>query len=42
MKRQHKTLLAVGFLIFLAGWLAWTFLLTESALEAPPAAVQPS
>lgn len=42
MKRQHKTLLTVGFLIFLAGWLAWSVLLTESELEEPPAAVQPN
>ncbi|MGH7788831.1 MAG: hypothetical protein ACRERC_18320, partial [Candidatus Binatia bacterium] len=42
LKRQHKTLLTVGFIIFLAGWLAWSVLLTESELEEPPAAVQPS
>jgi len=30
MKRHHKILLAVGVLIFLAGWLAWSVLLTES------------
>jgi hypothetical protein len=36
MKRQHRTLIAVGFLLFLAGWLAWSVLLTESEIEQPP------
>jgi len=30
MKRHHKILLAVGVLIFLAGWLAWSVLLAVS------------
>jgi len=34
MKRHHKILLAVGALIFLAGWFAWSVLLTESDMPA--------
>lgn len=41
MKRQHKTLLAIGFIVFVAGWLAWSVLLTESELEQPPVAADP-
>lgn len=40
MKRQHKTLIGVGLLIFLAAWLAWSFLLTESELDEPAAVQQ--
>jgi hypothetical protein len=36
MKRHHKILLAVGVIIFLAGWLAWSVLLTESDMPHPP------
>ncbi len=36
MKRRHKKLIVVGLLIFLAGWLAWSVLLTESELPAAP------
>jgi hypothetical protein len=40
MKRQHKTLIGIGFLIFLAAWLAWSVLLTESELTEPAAVQQ--
>jgi hypothetical protein len=40
MKRQHRTLLAVGLVIFLAAWLAWSMLLTESEIPETPAAQQ--
>jgi hypothetical protein len=36
MKRRHQKLIAVGLLLFLVGWLAWSVLLTESELPAPP------
>ena len=42
MQRRHKTLIAVGLIIFLLGWFAWSVLLTESEVEEPPAAVQPA
>ena len=35
MKRHHKILLAVGVILFLAGWLAWSVLLTESDMPQP-------
>jgi len=35
MKRHHK-ILVVGVLILLAGWLAWSVLLTESDMPHPP------
>ena len=35
MKRQHKTLIAVGMILFLAGWLAWSVLLTEDEVSQP-------
>jgi hypothetical protein len=35
MKRHHKILLTVGIILFLAGWLAWSVLLTESDLPHP-------
>jgi hypothetical protein len=35
MKRQHKTLIAVGMILFLAGWLAWSVLLTEDEVAQP-------
>lgn len=40
MKRHHKVLLIIGFLLFLAGWLAWGGLLTEEEMpeESAPAA----
>jgi hypothetical protein len=41
MKRQHRTLIAVGALLFLAGWLAWSVLLTESEIPEPPPTEQP-
>jgi len=36
MKRQHKTLLAVGLIVFIAGWFAWSVLLTENEVAPPP------
>jgi len=35
MKRQHRRLIVIGLLIFLAGWLAWSVLLTESDMPQP-------
>lgn len=35
MKSQHKTLIAVGMILFLAGWLAWSVLLTEDEVSQP-------
>ena len=40
MHRRHKTLIAVGLVIFLLGWLAWSVLLTESEVEEPAAVQQ--
>ncbi len=40
MKRHHKIILAVGVLVFLAGWFAWSVLLTESDMPQAPAAQQ--
>jgi hypothetical protein len=40
MKRHHKILLAVGLLVFLAGWFAWSVLLTERDMPEAPAAEQ--
>jgi len=40
MKRHHKILLAVGVIVFLAGWLAWSVLLTESEMPVEPPAAQ--
>ncbi len=34
MQRHHKRILAVGIILLLAGWFAWSVLLTES--EEPP------
>ena len=39
MKRHHKLLVA-GVLLLLAGWFAWSVLLTESDLPKPPPAQQ--
>ena len=39
MKRHHKILL-VGIILMLAGWLAWSALLTQSEMPAPPPATQ--
>jgi len=39
MKRHHK-LLVVGVIVLLAGWLAWSVLLTESEVTEPPQAQQ--
>jgi hypothetical protein len=36
MKRQHKTLIAVGLIVFIAGWFAWSVLLTEDEVAPPP------
>jgi hypothetical protein len=41
MQRRHKTLIAVGLIVFVLGWLAWSVLLTESEIPQPPAAEQP-
>jgi hypothetical protein len=35
MQRRHKTLIAVGLVVFLLGWLAWSVLLTDSEVEEP-------
>ena len=40
MQRRHKTLIGVGLIIFLLGWLAWSVLLTESEEEPAPAPAQ--
>lgn len=40
MHRRHKTLIAVGLVVFILGWLAWSVLLTESEVEQPPVAEQ--
>jgi hypothetical protein len=32
MKRHHRILLAVSVIVLLAGWLAWSMLLTESEM----------
>jgi hypothetical protein len=39
MKRHHK-LIVGGIVLFLAGWLAWSVLLTESEVAPPPPPVQ--
>ena len=39
MKRHHKILVA-GVLVLLAGWLAWSVLLTESDVAKPPPPAQ--
>jgi hypothetical protein len=39
MKRHHKILVA-GVLVLLVGWLAWSVLLTESDVAAPPPPAQ--
>jgi len=39
MHRRRRNLIAIGFVAFLAGWLAWKVLLTKSKIPAsPPAA----
>src|SRR5262249_50422633 len=39
MHRRRRNLIAIGFVTFLAGWLAWKVLLTKSKIPAsPPAA----
>ncbi|MGD9762296.1 MAG: hypothetical protein AB7V27_01085 [Candidatus Binatia bacterium] len=35
MKRRHKKLIIGGLVLFLAGWLAWSVLLTESEVPEP-------
>jgi hypothetical protein len=40
MHRRHKTLIAIGLVIFLLGWFAWSVLLTDSEVQEPPAPVQ--
>jgi len=40
MKRRHRSLVAIGVITLLAGWFAWTVLLTESEVEQPPVAEQ--
>ncbi len=42
MQRRHKTLLAVGAIIFLLAWFAWSVLLTESDEAQPPVVQQPN
>jgi len=39
--KRHRKLLIAGMLLFLAGWLAWSVLLTESELPEPAAVEQP-
>lgn len=34
-KRRHTTLIAVGMILFLAGWLAWSVLLTADEVAQP-------
>jgi hypothetical protein len=41
MKRQHKWLLAVGLLVMLVAWLAWTLLSAESDLAPQGSLRQP-
>lgn len=38
--RRHRKVLIVALLVFLAGWLAWSVLLTESEMPEPPPLVQ--
>ncbi len=38
MKRHH-TLIIIGLALFLAGWLAWSVLLTEDEM-APPVVIE--
>jgi hypothetical protein len=39
MHRRRRNLIAIGFVAFLAAWLAWKVLLTKSKIPAsPPAA----
>ena len=33
--KRHRTLLIVGLVLFLAGWLAWSVLLTEEEVAQP-------
>ncbi|MEO8601225.1 MAG: hypothetical protein ABI629_01475 [bacterium] len=40
MKRQHKTLIAVGLVFFLAAWFAWSVLLTADEVSQPPPVVE--
>lgn len=40
MQRRHKTLIAVGLVVFILGWLAWSVLLTEDEVDDAPPAVQ--
>ncbi len=35
MRRRHKRLVAVGGILLLVGWLAWTVVLTESEEPTP-------
>jgi hypothetical protein len=35
MQRHHKRILAIGVVLLLAGWFAWSVLLTESEEPAP-------
>lgn len=38
--RRHRTFIVIGLIIFLAGWLAWSVLLTEEELTEPAPVVQ--
>jgi hypothetical protein len=42
MKGRNRSLIVIGVVIFVAGWLAWKVLLTKSKLPSPPAATQGS
>jgi len=38
MQPHHKRYMAIAAIAVLAGWLAWSILLTDSEMEKPPAA----
>lgn len=38
--KRHRKLIGIGLILFLAGWLAWSVLLTESELTEPAAVQQ--
>jgi len=41
MKRRHRTLITVGLILFLAGWFAWSVLLTEEEVAQPAPVAAP-
>ena len=42
MSRRNRSLLIVGVVVMLLGWLAWKTLLTANTLPTPPPAAQGS